>query len=135
MITYRSAVASDVIDLISLVEEYCDEVHINHDVASIKKYIDFQLGKIPTIIADAEGKVVGVMSFVVMPNPFKSDEKIGRKIACFVSKDYRDQNIGTEMLEVTERLCQEQGAVKFYFSGSKPPEGYITFETEFYKDL
>lgn len=135
MVTYRNAVASDIIDLIGLVEEYCDEVGVNHDTGSIKKYIDFQLGKIPTIIADDEGKVVGVMSFVVMPNPFKSDEKIGRKIACFVSKDYRDQGVGIEMITEAEKLCKDIGAVKFYFSGSKAPEGYNVFEVEYVKEL
>lgn len=136
MTTYRNAVASDVIDLIGLVEEYCDEVNVGHDIASVKKYIDFQLGKIPTIIAaDEDNKAIGVISFVLLPNPFKHEEKVGRKIACFVSKEYRDKEIGSELLLNAERLCKEQGAIKFYYSSPTELEGYTTFETEYVKEL
>lgn len=135
MVTYRSAVASDIIDLISLVEEYCEETGHSHDITSIKRYIDFQLGKIPTIIAADEDKVVGAISFVVMPNPFKADEKIGKKIACFVSRDHRDLGVGSELIAGAEKLCKEAGATKFYFASTAAPEGYNVFEVEYVKDL
>lgn len=136
MITYRNAVPSDVIDLIALVEDYCDEIGQTHDLASIKKYIDIQLGKIPTVVAATSDKVVGVISFAVMPSPFCKTELIARKIACFVHKDYRSQGVGQELLNKAEELSKTNGAKKFFYSSEEAPnENYIPFETEYTKEL
>ncbi len=132
---YRTAVASDVIDLIALVQEYCTENNIENDLSSIKRYIDLQLGKIPTIIAAEDDKVVGVISFFTSSHPFKHDVLIGRKLACFVAKDYRSTGVGETLMTKAEDICKEQGAVRFYFSSPKSPKGYKSFETEFYKEL
>lgn len=137
MIIYRSAVPSDVLDLINLVEDYCDEIGEEHEINSIKKYIDFQLGKIPTIVAAESDVVIGVISFVVMPSPFSSHELLGRKIACFVDKAWRDQGVGSELIARAEQLSKEAGAKKFYFTSNTTPSdtGYQTFETEYFKVL
>lgn len=136
MINYRTAVPSDVLDLITLVEEYCDETGFKHDMTSVKNYINFQLGKMPSIVA-ADGDIVaGVISFVIVPTPFCSTEIIGRKIACFVSKDYRDQGIGNNLIEAAENAAKQAGATKFYFTSPlSPNENYKPFETEFYREL
>lgn len=135
-IIYRNAVASDVIDLIGLVEDYCDEAGFKHELSAIKKYIDFQLGKVPTVIADNNGKVVGVISFMVTPSPFNSAELWGRKIACFVDKDYRDQGIGASLIQQAESFGKQAGATRFYFSSTdRPSEDYLIFESDYVKVL
>lgn len=135
MISYRNAVPSDVLDLIGLVQEYCEEERIPQDLPSIKKYIDMQLGKLPTIVAVDKDVVVGVISFIVIPSPFKLDYLIGKKIACFVSKSYRDQDIGYKLIETAETITKNQGASKFFFSSNKEVKGYDVFETEYVKDI
>lgn len=135
MIIYRTAVPSDVLDLVGLVQEYCEEAGFEQNIKSVKGYIDMQLGKIPTIIAADNGTVVGIISFVVMPEPFKQENIIGKKIACFVSKDHRNKDIGTTLRSKAEEACKSQGAKKFYFSSTEAPEGYQAFETEYYKEL
>ncbi len=132
--SYRNAVASDVLELISLVQEYCTENKIEYDNSFIKNYIDFQLGKLPAIVAVNSGTVVGVISYVVMPSPF-SKALVGRKIAYFVNKDHRDNGVGTFLLNKAEEACKASGATKFYLSSTAQPEGYSIFETEYFKEL
>lgn len=131
---YRNAVASDVLELISLVQEYCTENKIEYDNTSIKNYIDFQLGKLPAVVAVYNSKVIGVISYVVMPSPF-GKTLIGRKVAFFVDKDHRGNGVGTFLLSNAEKACEALGAKTFYLSSTSQPEGYTTFETEYYKDL
>lgn len=134
-VIYRQAITSDIIDLFGLVQEYCTEELVNYDNKSIKSYLDFQLGKLPAIVAVDNDTVVGVISFAILPSPFKADELIAKKIACFVTQEYRDQKIGSELLSKAEQICKEQGVKKFYFSGKDQVPGYEVFETEYVKVL
>ena len=134
-VIYRQAVASDTIDLLSLVQEYCQEFGLQYDNKSIKKYLDTQIGMMPTIVCDNDGEVIGAISFVLIPDPFKNENLIAKKIACFVTSNYRGENIGSELRQKAEQICKQQGVKKFYFSGTDQVPGYEVFETEYVKEL
>lgn len=135
MINYRDATPSDAIDLLGLVQEYCTENNIEYDNASIKRYMDFQLGKIPTIVAVDKDKVIGVISIMFTPHPFNQTKGVAKKIACFVDKEYRDQGIGKELITKAEDFAKLNKCAQFYFSSSEAPDGYRVFESEYVKDL
>ena len=137
-ITYRLTVASDVIDLLNLAEEYCKENNLPYDLPSVKNYIDLQLGNLPSAVAvDMDtSEVVGVISFALTPYPYKSDILMGRKVTIFVKKEYRSNGIGNELLRSAEEAAKLKGATIFHFSSPiKPNDSYTAFETEFTKEL
>lgn len=135
MITYRHPVPSDVIDLLSLIEEYCQDNNISYDLKSAKSTIDAKLGKLPAIVAVYNDEVVGVMSFIWTPHPYDNKIIVGRKVDCMLRKEYRDKGIGKELTQMAEKVCKDNGATKFYFSGTSPLEGYSIHETDYVKDL
>lgn len=135
MINYRNIVPSDVVDLLELIEDYCKENNLSYDIASAKGYIDAQLGKIPAIAAVDNNKVVGVISFIIIPNPYDNKVFMGRKLACWVKKEYNDKGIGTQLIKHAEDICRDQGAKTFHFSGTKELNGYKVFEVDYVKEL
>lgn len=132
---YRQPVPSDVIDLLSLIEEYCQDNNISYDLKSAKATIDSKLGKIPGVVAVDNDEVVGVISFVVIPHPYDNNVLVGRKIDCMLRKEYREKGIGKELIQIVEKACKDAGASKFFFSGTSSLEGYSIFETDYVKDL
>lgn len=134
-ILYRSAVGSDTYQLGKLIKEYCEENGFSYDDIGIRWYLDYQLGKVPCIVAVDKDDIVGVISYIVITSLFNSKEKVGKKMACFVTKEYRNKDIGRTLLDKAEKACKEKKVAKFYFSSTKQPEGYEPFETEYYKGL
>lgn len=132
---FRQATTNDIIDLCSLVLEYCEENNLNHNQESIMNYINFQLRAVPCFVATEDKEIVGAISWVLVPDPFDNKSIIAKKIACFVSKDYRASGTGTELLRLAETKAKEAGANKFFYSSTASPEGYKAFETEYVKEL
>lgn len=132
---YRPAVVSDSIEFLSLVQEFCKENKIDFDNKAIKGYIDAQLGKIPVLVAQVNGEIVGVISFLVMPSPFNPSKIISKKIAFFVSSEYRGHGIGEKLLTKAEEQAKSLGATEFYVAGTEPMPGYSVFETEYKKEI
>lgn len=132
---FRKPVPSDIIDLMSLVEEHCEEMNEDFDAKSIKSYLDIQISNLPSIIAEDDGEIVGAISFIIVPSDFKQDVFLGKKIAVFVKSKYRNNGIGKQLLEHAEKVCKDNGCIKFYFTGKIQPEGYNQLETEYVKEL
>jgi len=135
MAIYRKPVPSDILDLIGLVQRYCTDNNEPFDNGSIKAFLDFQISAIPSIVAESEGKVVGAISFIIVPSDYKKDLLIGKKIVVFVDPDYRNQGIGKELISKAESVCQKAGCKKFYFTASKAPSDYIPGDVEYMKEL
>lgn len=132
---FRQATNNDIIDLCSLVLEYCEENKLNYNQESIMNYINFQLRSLPCFVAIHNKEIVGAISWVLVPDAFDNKTSIAKKIACFVSKDFRAAGTGTELLKLAEAKAKEAGAKRFYYSSTASPEGYNAFETEYVREL
>lgn len=131
----RRPCPSDADELISLVEEHCVDNNIDYDAESIKVYLYVQIAQMPSIVAVLNNKVVGAISFVILPDHFKKNKFYGEKVAVFVSKDYRGKGIGTALLDRAEEICKQQGIKEFYFKGPIRPKGYTETDRQYKKEL
>lgn len=131
----RKAIPSDIIDLISLAEELCEEMNYEYDLTSIKNYLNTQMTFMQSLVAIEDDTLVGAISFMVVPNQFKHDKLEGKKYAIFVTKNYRNKGIAKELTAYAENICKVQGATKFYFTSKMQPEGYTEVEKEWVKEL
>ena len=131
----RRPVPNDLEELIELVKEYCEDNHIEYDEKTIRTYLIVQISQLPSVVAVQDNKVVGAVSFIILPDHFKADKYIAEKMAIFVSKEYRNKDIGTKLLNKAEQVCKEQGIKQFYFKGSIRPKGYKEIERQYMKEL
>lgn len=131
----RRPVSNDADELITLVKEHCEENDLEYDEESIKMYLYLQMTQLPSIVAVLDNKVVGAISFAILPDHFKSNKFYAEKLAVFVSKDQRKKGIGTALLDRAEEVCRQQGVKEFYFKGSYGPKGYSEIEKQYKKEL
>lgn len=131
----RGPVTNDADDLIKLVKEYCEEHNKDYDEENIKMYLYVQMKQVPCIVAVLDNKVVGAISFIILPDHYKSDKFYAEKIAVFVSKDQRNKGIGTALLNKAEEICKQQNVKQFYFEGPVRPKGYKEVEVKYVKEL
>lgn len=132
---YRNAVKEDLVDLIALVQEFCEESNIPYEFSRITNYVMSQLDSIHCVVATEDDIVRGVISFVVMPTPFSTKEIIARKVTFYVSKDYRGYGIGSILIHKAEQLAKENNATKFFLSSPLPIKDYDVFEVDYNKGI
>ena len=127
--------ASDKDQLVQLVLDYCEEAGITSDKKSVEATVDFQLKNSIVYVAIDENKVVGVISFIIITNPFNKNEKLGRKTNSYVKPEYRQQGVGYKLLALAEAHCKANSCTKFFYSGTAQPKDYKIFEIDYVKEL
>lgn len=134
MLQYRPAEPNDFLALTSLIKEYCTECGFSQDETAIQHYISWGLKNTNTIVAVEDDKPIGIINFIVSPHHF-TGIPCGRKMAWFVSKDYRGK-AGLVLLKKAEEKAKELGAKYFYCSTpTKMLTDYMPLETEYIKEL
>lgn len=73
---------------------------------TIHSYIENMIG----IVAEENGKVVGVIGGMLLPSIFNKTQLIGQETVWFVNKDYRKGTIGLKLIKAFEYECLERGA-------------------------
>lgn len=139
-IIYRNPIPSDIIDLIVLVENYCKQENESFDIETVKNFLNYQITNLPCIVAvDTNGKfskIVGGISFIIAGSDFDKSIMVGRKIVVFVDEKYRNNGVGSTLVQKAEEICKKYGCKKFYFLGKKSPTlDYSPTDTEFVKEL
>jgi GNAT superfamily N-acetyltransferase len=134
-VDYRKATTEDSDKLCELVNLYCNEINLLSNFESITRTVKSQLSHTVAYVAEVDDTLVGVISFVILPNPFNYHEKIGRKINAYVLPEYRKQGVGSALLDLAEDHCKSEGVSKFYYTGNIAPKDYSVHEIDYVKEL
>ena len=134
MLTYRQAIFSDRNHLIDLVKEHCIDSKLSYTEEAVAQYVTIGLNNTNALVAEVDGKVVGVISFIVYNHQF-TGIPCAKKIAWFVSKEHRGK-VGLALLRKAEEEAKALGATHFYCSTpTKMVTDYMPIETEYQKEL
>lgn len=135
-ISFRKPIISDIDELVILAEGYCKEFNLSYDLETIKFHIFSLVTSVPSILAVTKNKIVGAISYMVVPEQWEAQVLAGKKLLIFVDPEYRGNGIAKELLQKAEEHCREYGAKKFYYTSKKAPtEEYLLLEIQYVKEL
>ena len=110
----RKAEHRDTEQVLALINEFYYESLREYDLSftvetlkeTIANFIDNHVG----LVAEREGKIVGVIGGLISRSIFNKDEVVGQEAIWYMSKDERKGSLGIRLMKAFERTCKEKGA-------------------------
>jgi len=110
----RKAELKDTQEIVGLVRRFFEEAiydfGLKLDQETIEVTVDNYINNLITIVAEVEGKVVGVTGGVLMPSIFDKNQNIAQETVWYVDKNYRNGSIGLKLIKAFEKECLSRGA-------------------------
>ena len=113
-LTIRKATGEDKPRIIELIIEFYKEslrdFGIKFDLETlyetVQNFIDNQIG----IVAEEEGKIIGVIGGMIAPSMFDKSQKIGQESVWYVTQEARKGKVGLYLIKAFEEECIKRGA-------------------------
>jgi len=110
----RQAVLDDTEATLALIEEFYEEslkeyglsFKVETLIDTIFNFITNHIG----LVAEKDGKIIGVIGGVVMPSIFDKDQKIAQEVIWYITKEERKGTMGIRLLKAFEEECVKRGA-------------------------
>ncbi len=110
----RNGEYKDIDDIYNLIKEFFDEsineykILLDYEtvVFSIKNHIDNMI----CIVYEKDNKIIGVIGGVISQSIFDKRQIFGQESMWFVSKNYRNDRVGIELIKAFEKECISLGA-------------------------
>lgn len=98
--------------------------------------LDLLTGLIPAglmLVAEFDGKIIGVAALLVTPFHFNPAVKIGTELFWYVDPDSRESGVGALMLDAIESMAKEKGATLWSMSSFGLPDADTMLKKRGYK--
>lgn len=113
-VNIRKAISEDKPQVIELIIQFYKEslrdFGVRFDLETlyetVQNFIDNQIG----IVAEKEGKIVGIIGGMIAPSMFDKSQKIGQESVWYVTQEERKGRTGIKLIKAFEEECIKRGA-------------------------
>jgi len=109
----RKAELKDIDAVVELTKDFFEESISDYgltlDDITIRETISNYIKNLVGIVAEDEGKVIGVIGGMLLPSIFNKNQLIGQETVWYVQKNYRNGSVGLKLIKSFEDECKSRG--------------------------
>lgn len=109
----RKAELKDIDAVVELTKDFFEESISDYgltlDDITIRETISNYIINLVGIVAEDEGKVIGVIGGMLLPSIFNKNQLIGQETVWYVQKNYRNGSVGLKLIKSFEDECKSRG--------------------------